>query len=382
MPPDVDETAFRALISGERRGAIAAAQRGGLGLLSLFYGLGVRVRNRAFDLGWKTTHRAAVPVISVGNITAGGTGKTPFVAFLANWFRKRGVHVGLLSRGYRAARSPASHSDGRHGPGVAGSIAHQKPGFCQANDESLVLDCLCPGVPHLQLPDRVAGAKRAVAEHGVDLLILDDGFQHRRLHRDLDVVLVDALSPFGYGRLLPRGLLREPLSGLRRADLIVLTRVDQCSPGKRNRILDALHRYAPRCEIAEVAFRPHGLVDSAGNTAALSSLAGRPVVAFCGIGNPGSFRRTLHGCDVREFRAFPDHHHYTAADLAAIAASIERTNSALAVTTLKDLVKIDASHIAGRPLWAVQIAAEFQRGRAALEQRLESLAPALHRNAA
>jgi tetraacyldisaccharide 4'-kinase len=172
-------------------------------------------RNRLFDWGWKRTHQADVPVVSVGNITTGGTGKTPLVAFLANWFQDQGQKPAILSRGYRAV-------DG--GP----------------NDEKLVLDLLCPGIMHLQNPDRVASARHAVTAQQVQVLVLDDGFQHRRLARDLDLVLIDATCPWGYGAVLPRGLLREPRSGMKRADLAIITRADQVSEADRRRIQDEI----------------------------------------------------------------------------------------------------------------------------------------------
>ncbi|MCH8828036.1 MAG: tetraacyldisaccharide 4'-kinase [Planctomycetes bacterium] len=358
----MDETAFKELISGQRRGLLPALQRAGLSALSCCYGLAVRLRNFAFDVGLKKTHRAAVPVISVGNITAGGTGKTPFVAFLTDWFNSRGVKVALLSRGYR----PFSQTPGADAVGSPDDTT---------NDEKLVLDQLCPGVPHLQQRDRVNAAKIAVAEHGAQLLILDDGFQHRRLGRDLDIVLIDALNPFGYGRLLPRGLLREPLSGLRRADLIVLTRADQCADAEKLRILDLVRRHAPDCEIIEVAFRLDGLVNSTGDTATLASLTDKPVVAFCGIGNPESFLRTLAACDVREFRVFPDHHHYSETDVEEIAAIAGRHEAAAVVATLKDLVKIDQRKINAIPLWAVRISTDVLSGADILAARLARFAP-------
>ena len=374
----MNHSAYAALMSAQNGGVVPAVQRCGLSALSFFYGLAVRTRNRAFDRGWKKTHRAAVPVVSVGNITTGGTGKTPLVAWLANWFRERGVKVALLSRGYRSLEPTASR--GVHPPGTIESLPDDasdaggdEPRRSPANDEKLVLDRLCPGIPHVQQPDRVAGAKIAVEQHAAQLLILDDGFQHRRLRRDLDIVLIDALNPFGYGRLLPRGLLREPLSGLRRADVIVLTRADQCTRAEKESILATIRRFVPQCDVAEVAFRPTGLVNSAGETCRLESLHGQPVVAFCGIGNPESFRRTLSGCDVRGFRAFPDHHHYSPADLDELGQLAETTGSSAFVATLKDLVKIDRPDLNGRPLWAVQIGAEFIRGAVALESALTGI---------
>ena len=356
----MDEAAFRDLISGERRGPVAAAQRAALSFLSQFYGLGTRLRNRAFDRGWKRIHKVDVPVISIGNLTTGGTGKSPMVAYLAQWYRRRGVNVGILSRGYRASTS----DDHRE----------------RENDEKLVLDRLCPGVPHIQQPDRVAGAAVAIARHGVDLLILDDGFQHRRLHRDLDVVLIDATCPFGYDRVLPRGLLREPISGLKRADLVILTRVDQQSDDEVHRILQTIEGETD-CPIVEAVFRPHGLVNARGETMSAEVLRGRPVFGFCGIGNPAGFRNTLRTCEVRAFREFRDHHHYDDADLAGIADEVQRSRAEAAVTTLKDLVKVDRTEIAGRPLYAIQIATEF-RNADHLKRRLDSLLPRMNGKAA
>src|SRR5262245_12493692 len=156
----------------------------------------MRLRNWLYDRGWKRTHRAAVPVVSVGNLTVGGTGKTPCVEFVARWFRERDRRVAILSRGY----------------GSTGG----------ANDEAMVLEENLPDVPHLQGADRVALAAAAVEELESEVLVLDDGFQHRRLARDLDLVLVDATNPWGHGAVLPRGLLREPASGLRRAGAVLL----------------------------------------------------------------------------------------------------------------------------------------------------------------
>ena len=356
----VNEAAFKKLISGSRRGVLPAMLRGGLSLFSPFYRFAVGLRNRAFDFGLKKTHHASVPVISVGNITTGGTGKTPIVAFLANWFRECGVDVALLSRGYGALENPAV--DTTSSPGE------------RTNDEKLVLEKLCPGVPHLQNPDRVKSAKTAVEQHGSQLLILDDGFQHRRLHRDLDIVLIDALNPFGYGRLLPRGLLREPLAGLRRASLILLTRADQCTAVEKKSILQTVRRIAPECGVVEVAFRSNGLVNSNSETQSISTLKDQPVTAFCGIGNPESFRRTLSEYDVREFRAFPDHHHYTPADLEQIAAAARNHQAESVVVTLKDLVKINRPEIGNTKLWAVNLTSDIIQGSELLDNKLASFA--------
>ena len=338
------------LISGRRTGLWTGPARSLLTVLAGGYGIGVRGRNFAFDRGWKRIHRAPVPVVSVGNLTAGGTGKTPFVAYLANWFREKDVHVGLLSRGYR------SLSD-------------------QGNDEKLVLDRLCPDVPHLQNPNRVQSAQQAVAEHGCQLLLLDDGFQHRRLARDLDIVLIDALNPWGFGKLLPRGLLREPMSALRRADLVVLTRADQCSSEQRQQIRERIASVRQSDECVEVAFRPIQLVNFCGETTDLSSFHGQSIAAFCGIGNPAAFRQTLidAGLQVASLHAFGDHHHYSTRDLDELARKANATNADAVITTLKDLVKIDRTQLADCPLWAIDIAAETSSGGELLQRQLESV---------
>jgi tetraacyldisaccharide 4'-kinase len=346
----VDEAAFRRLISGEKSGAISTLARGGLSAMSLGYGLAVQARNRKFDRGRRKVFRASVPVVSVGNITTGGTGKTPFVAFLAGWFAERGVPVALLSRGYRAL------------PGAA-------------NDEKLVLDRLCPGLVHLQDPDRVSSAKIACEQHDAGAILLDDGFQHRRLARDLDIVLIDATNPWGYDRLLPRGLLREPVSSLARADLVVLTRADLCPPADKAKIVERLSRVRRAEDHLEVVFTPECLINSAGSTAALDSLRGCAVGAFCGIGNPGGFERSLQAAGIEPdwFRSFPDHHHYTPADIEALSAFDGERRSAAVVTTEKDLVKIEKTDLGGAPLWAVRIAAQIVRGRELLEPRLNAI---------
>ncbi len=366
-----NETAFRELISGQRRGIAAVLARAGLPGLSGLYGLGARARNLAYDLGIKKVHSAAVPVISVGNLTTGGTGKTPFVAFLANWFRERGLKVVLLSRGFGAR-------DGG------------------ANDEKQVLDALCPGIGHLQHPDRVASAAKARRDHGAQILILDDGFQHRRLSRDLDIVLIDALCPWGYGRLLPRGLLREPLSALRRADLVVLTRADQCTPEERQAIANRIAAIRSDNKLVEVAYPPVSLINSSAETAQLQDLRGKPVAAFCGIGNPDAFRRTLETCGFQlsgvteqtplpsreglgeglsshAFLTFPDHHDYAPPELEELADLAQRAGASAIVTTQKDLVKIRATQLGGKPLWAIQIGTKIVAGADVLTARLEEI---------
>ncbi|MHC4480063.1 MAG: tetraacyldisaccharide 4'-kinase, partial [Planctomycetota bacterium] len=216
----------RAVISRDRRGPFLLLARALLRGAAGGYGLGVALRNGLYRIGWRRPRRVGVPVISVGNITAGGTGKTPFVAWLARLLVIRKRWPAILSRGYGRDR--------RLG----------------VDDENALLARLTPQVPIVVNSDRLEGAESAVSQHAADVLILDDGFQHRRIARDLDVVLIDALWPFGAGHLLPRGLLREPLGGLRRAGFFLITRADLVSAGRLRAIKERLSELGPGTPLA------------------------------------------------------------------------------------------------------------------------------------
>jgi tetraacyldisaccharide 4'-kinase len=228
-----------------------------------------------------------------------------------------------------------------------------------------------PGVPHVADRDRLAGA-RAAAAAGADCVVLDDGFQHRRLARDLDVVAVDATDPFGCGRLFPRGLLREPATGLARAGAIVLTRADTVTAARRREIRDrvaAERRSAPPVAWAEAEHRPVALRRWEDAPLPIDDIRGRRVVACAAIGNPAAFRATLEslGVDVVGFRTFPDHHAYGAADLAALAACAADARADLVVTTLKDLVKVRHRDLEGVPVVALEIALVVLEGEGELQ---------------
>ena len=336
----MDERRYFDVISGRQSGAVAGFLRAGLSIAAPFYGSAIGTRNTLFDSGWKRVHHVGEPVVSVGNITTGGTGKTPLVAWLADWFTSQGMRPAIISRGYRSLDE-------------------------QGNDERRVLQQLCPNVPHEQDRDRAAAARHAIAAHRPDVLILDDGFQHRRLARNLDLVLIDALNPWGYGRLLPRGLLREPKSSLQRADAVIITRADQCSPAELSTLRSEIASLTS-VPIAEVTFPPKQLVSMEGNVAVFTELRGKKLFSFCGIGNPDAFGRTLSACGLATTNAppesFPDHHHYTDNDLRRLE-SLARAHQADAlVTTQKDLVKIDPTWLDLQPLWGIVIGAEFRTG--------------------
>jgi tetraacyldisaccharide 4'-kinase len=260
------------------------------------------------------------------------------------------LRVAILSRGYGAAAGP--------------------------NDEALVLEANLPDVPHLQGANRALLAATAVEELESEVLVLDDGFQHRRLVRDLDVVLVDATNPWGHGHLLPRGLLREPGVGLRRADIILLTRCDQVRTSERGRLREEIARCAGHGEVAEAEHRPLEWLNSEGRTAPLTMTAQRPVAAFCGIGNPDAFRRTLEllGIAPDDFRVYPDHHGYTRADVDDLRAwAARQAAQAVLVTTQKDLVKLRLARLGQCELWALRIGLHVRAGAELLERKLREV---------
>ena len=348
-------TDFYDLVSGRRRGLRAMAFRAALAAAEGPYRLGVWWRNHRYDTVESLVTRVEVPVVSVGNLTLGGTGKTPMVKWVARRLRSEGVRVALASRGYGA-------DDG--GP----------------NDEALELERSLPDVPHVQDRDRIAASRIAIDELGTQAIVLDDGFQHRRLGRDLDIVLIDATEPFGFGRVFPRGALREPMSSLRRADAVCLTRSDLVDADRREEIQQRVADAAPDATWCESVTRPLGLagVGEGGEwfQEPVGALQGARVAAFCGVGNPGAFRATLQsmGAEIASLTEFADHHAYTRADVDRVAEKAAADRAEIVVCTQKDLVKIGEGSLGDRPLRAVEIEASLTLGREALEVRLRELA--------
>ena len=341
---------FDALVSGRRRGVGPAIARSLLRVAEVPYTWAVSYRNRRYDTGRAETVRVTIPVVSVGNLTLGGTGKTPMVEWLARWLRARDVRVTLISRGYGAEEGAR-------------------------NDEALELEQRLPDVPHLQDPDRAAAAAVAIEEFACQLILLDDGFQHRRLARDLDIVLLDAGAPFGYRHVFPRGLLREKVGGLRRAHVVAISRADMVDASRRSEIWREVERHAPQAVRVEVRHAPRELLAASGETKPITGLAGQRVAAFCGIGNPAGFRHTLTecGCEVAAFREFPDHHAYSRDDIESLHAWANEHDVRAVVCTHKDLVKVGLENLGRRALWAVTVGMAFMSGQSELEAALSPL---------
>ena len=314
--------------------------------------------------------RAGVPVISVGNLAVGGAGKTPAVMAVAERLAGLGRTVAVLSRGYGAGRGDARVvSDGR-------SV---RLGAGEGGDEPVLVARRLPGVRVLCGPRRAELARLAVAEHGADALLLDDGFQHRALARDLDLVALDASNPFGNGHCLPRGPNREPASALRRADLVWLSRVDQAARGDLAGLRELARRLTGRDPV-ESRHAPVALLDGRLEPRDVpGSLRGARVVLLSGLARPAGFRRTAEalGASVVAERSYPDHHPFAEAEVDEALSALEPSGADWLLTTEKDAVRLPPSR-AGHPrLRVLRVEAEIVAGGEGLDA---ALAEALSRH--
>ena len=367
-----------------------------LTVLSWTYAAAVQVRGALYDAGLLRAERVeGLRVISVGNINVGGTGKTPAVLYLAEQLVRAGRKVGILTRGYgRASAEPLTFT---------GSEA--LPSAALAGDEPLLLARRCPDVRLFVGADRVASAYRARDEFGLDTVLLDDGFQHRRLARDEDFVVVDEAVGLGNGHMLPRGPLREPRASLRRATLFWLrasaaldaevseapalpsgaevpepspSEVEHASggathrlvPSQRERFADTLGGWLPASTgipRVRTRYRPTAWVDPAGGVHPVAALEGQPVVALAGLARPGGFLKTLRslGTELRDAALFPDHHRFTAAELHDVQSRAAR-QGARVVTTEKDAVRLPR----GFDAWVVRLGVEVLEGESHLRRAL------------
>ncbi len=309
---------------------------------SRLYGLVVRTRSRLYGRGYLPVRRLPCRVISIGNIVAGGTGKTPATLWLAARLREAGHGVAVVSRGYggTAGKRAGVVSDGREirmGPEMAG-------------DEPYMMATRLPGVPVLVGADRYRSGLRAVERFGSGVILLDDGFQHLKLFRDLDLVLLDGSRPLGNGHLLPGGPLREPPSALARARGVVLTRWEGGGP-----VPAVIHRHAPGVPVFRSVHEPYphlflgagqrppaAVPAGTGSGGDLPPLSGRRVMGVSGIARNDAFRETLRrlGADPVGFRGFPDHHRYTGADIRSVLETARQQGAELLVTTEKDWVRL------------------------------------------
>jgi tetraacyldisaccharide 4'-kinase len=332
---------YRSIISGERAGALPALLRFFFEVLSWFYASVVGIRNLLYDAGLLKSVKLSVPVISVGNITTGGTGKTPTVIMLVKELKRLGRNPAVLTRGYGAPQGGKS-------------------------DE--VIEHECPGVPVIVNGDRVAGGREAIEKHGADVLVLDDGFQHRRLARDLNIVLVDATEPMGIPGVLPRGSWREPPYNLKRANMIMLTRCEQVEDELANLAAGLLTQWVSPREIFKQRTNVIGLHDQDDRPVPLVATLGgngRKVIAFAGIGNPAGFLHTVRslGMMVSAATWFDDHHPYELPrEMEPLGRLANERRVEALVTTLKDWVKLRGKALPPEmpPIWHVRIEARLR----------------------
>ncbi|MFB3885526.1 MAG: tetraacyldisaccharide 4'-kinase [Thermodesulfobacteriota bacterium] len=319
-----------------------------LHLLSFPYGGWVRTRGLFYTLGLKRPKRLSSSVISVGNITVGGTGKTPLVMALAKGLAERGIPVAILSRGYKGTKS-------------FGSLVNKDQVFSlspeESGDEPFLMAKSLQNIPVFVGKDRFVTGQMALQRFGVRGLILDDGYQHLQLYRDLNIVLIDSHFGFGDRHLLPRGILREPLSHLRRAHLFLLTKVEdpeECRP-----LETKLREIQPSSPIFHSHYEPLGLIGAQKEWEDLPSLKGRKALAFSGIANPHYFSTLLERCGMEIMREvfFPDHHPYTARDMVLL--EKQGKGADWFVTTEKDMVKLERLDLVRLPIRALRIEARI-----------------------
>ncbi len=302
--------------------------------LSWIYGAALTARNLSFAAGMASRWAMPVPVISVGNLTLGGTSKTPMVLWLLEHLLASGAHPGVALRGYGG-----SYEGGCERVSSAG----QRGDAGRWGDEAQMIAGRFPGVPVVVGRKRSLAALDLVSSAGVDVVVLDDGFQHRALERHLDIVMLDSASPLGNGRLLPAGPLRERPSALRRARVMVLSRWSESSDGMRRTSEARLRDLAPGAAFARCSLEPTGLWSRGDCQVPAGDVAHAGCLAFCGIARPTSFRRQLSrlGVEPLALRAFRDHHRYTSLELEALEAEALRRKAGWLVTTEKDQARLD-----------------------------------------
>jgi tetraacyldisaccharide 4'-kinase len=345
----------------ERRGGIRhVLMRCLCRFLSAAVSAAAHIRGHLYRSGILPVYTLGARVVSVGNICLGGTGKTPVVEFLARGLNSRGVGVAILTRGYGRKTSRAKVVLGGRG------------GWKELGDEPLMLSRSLPEVPIVVNKNRVSGGQLAIARFHSQLLILDDGLQHLRLARDMDIVVIDASAPFGNGKVFPAGDLRENLTALRRAHLFFVTKVNHVA--EADDLLEFLRRLNPEAVIVRGAYRPAYLRDMASKIPMhLSSLKDAPILAMSGIGSPISFERSLEelGARLVDRVRFPDHHAYRREDLLETRQRAEQIGARFLITTEKDAVRLPAVEQSPIPLLSLGIEIQVIAGESQLWECVE-----------
>lgn len=328
--------------------------------LSIVYSAVTRARLTAFRRGWLSTSRLAAPVISVGNLTTGGTGKTPLVDWICKAVaRETGKKVCVLTRGY-GRPNPQSQVVVSDGVEMLGSVR-------ESGDEPYLLAQNLIGVAAvISNPDRLAAGNWAIKNLGSEVFVLDDGFQHLQLARDLDIVTIDATNPWGGGSSLPAGRLREPRSGVARADCVVITRTEQVE--NTSAIKDTVRQLTSTIPILFSRMVKSGVRTLGGKVVDQTDLLAQPVAAFCGVGNPESFFSGVRreGFKTAFTKAFPDHHQYRQADLDRLVNDANLQGVVALLTTAKDASKLSTVKVE-LPCYVLDIQISIEGERALVE---------------
>jgi tetraacyldisaccharide 4'-kinase len=320
-------------------------------ILSLLYRLIINSRNRLYDNKLLKEVKLTCPVISVGNITVGGTGKTPCVIWLAQMLQQRGYRPAVLSRGYGGRNSqPVNIVTDGDKILLSGTIA---------GDEPLLIARSLKGIPVITGPDRILTGRAAVNNFGVNILICDDAFQHRRLYRDINILLLDSSAPLGNGHLLPRGSLREPAAALGRASVLIATRSAEAT--KKSDLIDKLAK-GGNIPVFRSNHRSAGIVrGDYSEQLPPGMLEGKKVCAFSGIAEPSSFKKSIlaAGAQIMSFDIFPDHHRYSRTEVKKINDCFIQSGADLLLTTEKDGMRLQEYPKFLRTIYLMRIALEI-----------------------
>lgn len=335
-------------------------------IFSLVYEQLVNMKLLCYKAGILGKERLNCFVISLGNITVGGTGKTPTAQRLARDIRDMGYKVVILNRGYR------SKWHGEVGIVSDGKNLHMDA--AEAGDEAYMLAKHLPNVPVLIGAERAVTGKYAIEHFGAEVAILDDGYQHWQLIRDMDILLVDAVNVFGNGHLLPRGTLRESMSHISRADVCLITKVDQAEVGAGEYIRETVHKYNANAKIVESIHQPRcfiplaeWFIDLSSEGVSVESISGKQIMAVSAIGNPASFEQTLRdlGAEILESIRYPDHHEYTVKEMQDVQQQADALGAESIVITEKDAVKIPSEFAKANwniPIFVICVEVKFQAG--------------------
>ena len=346
---------YLSILYGQQRGFIAALIKSTLSAFTYPYSAVLNTRDFLYKNGVVKSTRLPVKVISIGNITTGGTGKTPLVESMARCLLEKNKKVAILSRGYGGNNSLQENND-------------------NVNDECLILRENLQDVTVLAGKDRVSNGEKAIRESGVDCLLLDDGFQHLKLKRDLDIVVIDSLNPFGGENLIPRGSLREPLKNLGRAGLFIIS---HCNQSKKQIIksiytkLKNVNNDAPVCESIHRPVHIESMID--GSILGPEWLMGKRIYGLSAIGNPESFTYTLKelGADLIKHRKFHDHHNYNREEIGDVVYEAKLLGVDAIVVTQKDIVKIRKMDINDFNILSLKIETQITKGIELYEEAID-----------